>query len=58
MQGMGQGYPAPGRGLYPDQSSQQFMQVTTSGPQPGGQGWTPQQSQGQGGSWAWPGQQQ
>lgn len=58
MQGMGQGYPAPGRGLYPDQGSQQYMQATTSGPQPGAQGWAPQQSPGPGGSWGWSGQQQ
>jgi hypothetical protein len=58
MQGMGQGYPAPGRGLYPDQGSQQFMQATTSGPQPGAQGWAPQQPPGSGGSWGWGGQAQ
>jgi hypothetical protein len=58
MQGMGQGYPAPGRGLYPDQGSQQFMQATTSGPQPGAQGWAPQQPPGPGGSWGWTGQPQ
>ncbi|PVH67912.1 hypothetical protein DL98DRAFT_256998 [Cadophora sp. DSE1049] len=47
MQGMGQGYPAPGRGLYqPDQGSQQFMQPNTSGPQPGPQGWATQQPPG------------
>lgn len=57
MQGLGQGYPAPGRGLY-DQSSQQFMQATTSGPQPGAQGWAPQQPPGAGGSWGWTGQPQ
>lgn len=59
MQGLGQGYPAPGRGLYqPDQGSQQFMQPNTSGPQPGAQGWAPQQAPGSGGSWGWPGQAQ
>jgi hypothetical protein len=59
MQGLGQGYPAPGRGLYPDQSSQHFMQATTAGPQPGAQGWAPQQQQpGPGGQWGWTGQPQ
>ena len=58
MQGMGQGYPAPGQGLYPDRGSQQFMQATTSGPQPGAQGWAPQQPSGPGGSWGWTGQPQ
>jgi hypothetical protein len=58
MQGLGQGYPAPGRGLYPDQGSQQFMQATSSGPQPGAQGWAPPQTPGSGGGWGWAGQQQ
>lgn len=60
MQGLGQGYPAPGRGLYPDQGSQQFMQqATTAGPQPGAQGWAPPQQQpGSGGNWGWTGQPQ
>lgn len=58
MQGMPQGYPAQGRGLYPDQSSQQFMQATTTGPQPGAQGWVQQPQPGSGGGWGWSGQQQ
>jgi hypothetical protein len=58
MQGMGQGYPAPGRGLYSDQSSQQFMQATTTGPQPGAQGWAQQPQPGSGGAWGWGGQPQ
>ncbi|TAQ84177.1 hypothetical protein B7494_g7498 [Chlorociboria aeruginascens] len=59
MQGLGQGYPTPGRGLYqPDQGSQQFMQQTTSAPQPGAQGWASQQPPGSGGSWGWTGQPQ
>ncbi|KAH8594349.1 chromatin remodelling complex Rsc7/Swp82 subunit-domain-containing protein [Bisporella sp. PMI_857] len=59
MQGLGQGYPAPGRGLYPEQNTQQFMQqATTAGPQPGAQGWAPQQTPQAGGSWGWSGQQQ
>lgn len=59
MQGLGQGYPAPGRGLYPDQGSQQFMQATTAGPQPGAQGWAPPQQQpGSGSNWGWSGQPQ
>ncbi|KAH7330157.1 chromatin remodelling complex Rsc7/Swp82 subunit-domain-containing protein [Rhexocercosporidium sp. MPI-PUGE-AT-0058] len=55
MQGMGQGYPAPGRGLYqPEQGSQQFMQPNTSGPQPGPQGWAGQQPPGgSGGNWGY-----
>ncbi|KAK0115267.1 hypothetical protein ONS96_013730 [Cadophora gregata f. sp. sojae] len=55
MQGMGQSYPAPGRGLYqPDQGSQQFMQPNTSGPQPGPQGWAGQQPPGgSGGNWGY-----
>ncbi|CAG8958911.1 hypothetical protein HYFRA_00012908 [Hymenoscyphus fraxineus] len=58
MQGITQGYPAPGRGLYQqDQGSQQFM-PTTSGPQPGAQGWAPQQPPGSAGSWGWAGQSQ
>lgn len=65
MQGLGQGYPAPGRGLYPDQGSQQYMQQgTAASPQPGAQGWAPppppppQQQPGPGGSWGWTGQPQ
>jgi hypothetical protein len=59
MQPMGQGYPAPGRGLYqPDQGSQHFMQPNTSGPQTSAQGWPAQSGQGSGGNWGWPGQQQ
>jgi hypothetical protein len=60
MQGMGQGYPTQGRGLYqPDQGSQQFMQPNTSGPQPGTQGWAGQQSSGSGNNWGgWAGQPQ
>ncbi|KAF4632457.1 hypothetical protein G7Y89_g5667 [Cudoniella acicularis] len=60
MQGLGQGYPAPGRGIYqPDQSSQQFMQSSTSGSQPGPQGWAPQQPPGSAGTWGgWAGQPQ
>jgi hypothetical protein len=58
MQGMGQSYPTPGRGLYqPDQSSQQYMQPTTSGPQQS-QGWAGQQTPGSGGNWGWSGQPQ
>merc|ERR1711964_956647 len=55
MQSMGQGYPAPGRGLYqPDQGPQQFMQPNTSGPQPGSQGWAGQQPPGgSGGNWGY-----
>lgn len=57
MPGMGQGYPAPGRGVYqPDQGSQQFMQPSTSGPQPGVQ-WAGQQPPGSGSTW-WAGQSQ
>jgi hypothetical protein len=57
MQGVGQGYPAPGRGLYTsDQGSQQFMQPTSSGPQPGNQGWAQPPSAGS--NWGWSGQQQ
>ncbi|KAJ5047512.1 uncharacterized protein L3040_003336 [Drepanopeziza brunnea f. sp. 'multigermtubi'] len=53
MQGMGQGYPAPSRGLYqPDQGAQQFMQPNTSGP-PSGQGWAGQPPPGSGGSWGY-----
>jgi hypothetical protein len=56
MQGMGQGYHAPGRGLYqPDQGVQQFMQPNTSGPQPGAQGWAGKQPPGSAGTW-WTGQ--
>ncbi|KAH6678449.1 chromatin remodelling complex Rsc7/Swp82 subunit-domain-containing protein [Halenospora varia] len=59
MQGLGQGYPAPGRGLYqPDQSSQQFMQSSTSTAQPGPQGWAPQQPPGASTTWGWTGQPQ
>jgi len=58
MQGLGQGYPAPGRGLYADQSSQQFMQATTAAPQPGAQVWAPSQQPGPGGNWGWTGQSQ
>ena len=59
MQGLGQGYPAPGRGLYQaDPGSQQFMQPNTSGPQPGAQGWAPQQPPASGGNWGWTGQSQ
>ncbi|CZT05268.1 related to nuclear localization protein NPL6 [Rhynchosporium agropyri] len=57
MQEMGQGYPAPGRGLYqPDQGpqQQQYMQPSTSGPQPGPQGWAGQQPPGgSGGTWGY-----
>jgi hypothetical protein len=58
MQGMGQGYPTPGRGLYSDQSSQPFMQTATTGPQPGAQGWVQQPQPGSGGAWGWAGQPQ
>jgi len=58
MQGLGQGYPAPGRGLYQPDQSQQFMQPNTSGPQPGTHGWAPQQPPGSSGTWGWAGQQQ
>jgi len=59
MPSMGQGYPAPGPGMYRgDQGTQQFMQPVTSGPQPGAQGWAPQQSPGPNASWGWPGQPQ
>lgn len=58
MQGMAQGYPTQGRGLYPDQSPQQFMQATTTGPQPGAQGWVPQPQPGSGSVWGWTGQPQ
>lgn len=55
MQAMGQTYQAPARGLYhPDQSSQQYMQPSTS--QPGTQ-WAGQQPQGSNSNW-WAGQQQ
>jgi len=57
MQGLGQGYPAPGRGLYPDQGPQQFMQATTAASQPNVQGWALQQP-GSGGTWGWGGQPQ
>lgn len=58
MQNMAQGYPTAGRGLYqPDQSSQQqFMQPSTSGPQPGSQ-WAGQQPPASGNTW-WAGQPQ
>ncbi|KAK2626567.1 hypothetical protein QTJ16_003742 [Diplocarpon rosae] len=53
MQGMGQSYPAPGRGLYqPDQGTQQYMQPNTSGPQSGSQ-WAGQPPPGSGGSWGY-----
>ena len=54
MQGLGQGYPAPGRGLYTtEQNPQQFMQPTSGGQQPGTQGWAPQQQQPSGqGNWS------
>ncbi|RDL41901.1 uncharacterized protein BP5553_01880 [Venustampulla echinocandica] len=58
MQGIGQGYPAPGRGLYQQDQSAQFMQPSTSGPQPGAQGWAPQQPPGSGNSWGWASQPQ
>jgi len=59
MQGVSQGYPTPGRGLYQaDPGSQQFMQPTTSGPQPGAQGWAQQQPPGAGGQWGYMGQPQ
>lgn len=58
MQGMAQGYPSQNRGLYSDQNSQQFMQATTTGPQPGAQGWVPQPQPGSGGAWGWTGQPQ
>lgn len=59
MQGLGQGYPAPGRGLYqPDQNAQQYMQPSTSGPQPGAQGWAPQPQPGSGANWGWASQPQ
>jgi hypothetical protein len=58
MQGMGQNYPTPSRGLYQsEQSSQQFMQPSTSGPQPGAQ-WAGQQPPGGSGSTWWAGQPQ
>jgi hypothetical protein len=55
---MGQGYPAPGPALYNAPQSQQFMQATTAGSQPGAESWSPQQQPGQGGSWGWSAQQQ
>jgi hypothetical protein len=59
MQGLGQGYPTPGRGLYQqDQGSQQFMQPATSAPQPGPQGWAQQPPPGSATSWGWTGQNQ
>ncbi|KAM3071411.1 hypothetical protein ACMFMG_009006 [Clarireedia jacksonii] len=59
MPSMGQGYPASGAGMYRgDQGSPQFMQPVTSGPQPGAQGWAPQQSPGPNASWGWTGQPQ
>jgi len=57
MPGMTKGYSGPGRGMYPDQGSQQFMQPPTSGP-PGPQGWTGQQPAGAGSTWGWSGQAQ
>ncbi|ESZ93917.1 hypothetical protein SBOR_5676 [Sclerotinia borealis F-4128] len=59
MQGMGQGYPAPPRNIYqPDSNNQHYMQPVTSGPQPGAQGWAPQQPVGTSASWGWTGQSQ
>ncbi|KAI9645003.1 hypothetical protein NHQ30_007040 [Ciborinia camelliae] len=59
MQGMGQSYPVPPRNVYqPDSNNQQFMQPATSGPQPGAQGWAPQQPAGASASWSWAGQPQ
>ncbi len=60
LQSLGQGYPAPGRGLYqPNQGSQQqFMQPSTSGPQAGAQGWPGQPGSSPAGNWSWTGQQQ
>lgn len=62
MRGIGQGnYPAPAPSLYGGQNPQQFMQTSSAGPQPGAEGWSPQQQQTSGsgsGSWAWSGQQQ
>jgi len=59
MRGLGQGYPAPGQGLYPGQSAQQYMQATTAGPQPGAESWAPQQQAQSGQPWGgWTGQQQ
>jgi hypothetical protein len=59
MQGIGQSYPAPGRGVYQDQSPQHYMQPSTAGPQPGVQGWAPPPQQpGSGGNWGWQGQPQ
>ncbi|KAL3428038.1 chromatin structure-remodeling complex protein rsc7 [Phlyctema vagabunda] len=58
IQGVGQGYPAPGQGLYQqERGSQQFMQQTSAGPQPSTQGWAPPQQQQPGsGNWGWSGQ--
>lgn len=58
VQGVGQGYPAPGQGLYQqDRGSQHFMQQTSAGTQPGAPGWsTPQQPPGPGSNWGWSGQ--
>jgi hypothetical protein len=58
MQGMTQGYGSAGRAMYSDQSSQQFMQPPTSGPQPGPQGWAGQQPAPAGSNWGWTGQPQ
>ncbi|KAF7884646.1 uncharacterized protein EAF02_004982 [Botrytis sinoallii] len=57
MQGMGQNYAAPNRNIYqPESSNHQFMQPTTSGPQPSSQGWAPQQPTGTSAGWVWTGQ--
>ncbi|KAB8291196.1 hypothetical protein EYC80_009884 [Monilinia laxa] len=58
MQGMGQNYPAPRNVYQSDSSNQQFMQPATSGPQPGAQGWAPQQPAATSASWGWTGQSQ
>jgi hypothetical protein len=58
MQGMAQGYPTQARGMYPDQSTQQFMQAATTGSQPRAQGWVQQPQPGSGGPWGWTGQPQ
>ncbi|KAH8808247.1 chromatin remodelling complex Rsc7/Swp82 subunit-domain-containing protein [Xylogone sp. PMI_703] len=58
MQGLGQSYQNPSRGLYQaDQSSHQYLPTNTSGPQPGAQ-WATQQTQGSTGNWGWTGGQQ
>ncbi|TGO19478.1 hypothetical protein BTUL_0004g01170 [Botrytis tulipae] len=59
MQGMGQNYAAPNRNIYqPESNNHQFMQPTTSGPQPSSQGWAPQQPTGTSAGWGWTGQPQ